>query len=165
MRLVLHAGGRPLRPDRLLPGGDLRLQPRPPRHPLPHRLVAAEGRHSWPPGRWSASPIREPTPPTATPSCAKAMGSFAQHLSLRQHGVRRAGPCSPTGPRRAPCGATACRRPRFADEANIDECAAAVGMDPLEYRMQYIMPKDYRRRLLQQYQLFRLLPGLSGKGP
>ena len=31
----------------------------------------------------------------------------------------------------------------FADEANIDECAAAVGMDPLEYRMKFIMPKDY----------------------
>ena len=31
----------------------------------------------------------------------------------------------------------------FADEANIDECAAAVGMEPLEYRMKYIMPKDY----------------------
>ena len=31
----------------------------------------------------------------------------------------------------------------FADEANIDECAAAVGMDPLEYRMKFIMPKDF----------------------
>ena len=31
----------------------------------------------------------------------------------------------------------------FADEANIDECAAAVGMDPLEYRMKFIMPQGY----------------------
>ena len=31
----------------------------------------------------------------------------------------------------------------FADEANIDECAAAVGMEPLEYRMKFIMPKDF----------------------
>lgn len=31
----------------------------------------------------------------------------------------------------------------FADDANIDECAKAVGMDPLEYRMKYIMPKGF----------------------
>ena len=31
----------------------------------------------------------------------------------------------------------------FADEANIDECAAAVGMDPLAYRMKFIMPQGY----------------------
>lgn len=31
----------------------------------------------------------------------------------------------------------------FADDANIDECAKAVGMDPLEYRMNYIMPKGF----------------------
>ena len=31
----------------------------------------------------------------------------------------------------------------FANDANIDDCARAVGMDPLEYRMKYIMPKGY----------------------
>ena len=31
----------------------------------------------------------------------------------------------------------------FADDANIDECAKAVGMGPLEYRMKYIMPKGF----------------------
>ena len=31
----------------------------------------------------------------------------------------------------------------FADDANIDECAKAVGMEPLEYRMKYIMPKGF----------------------
>ncbi len=31
----------------------------------------------------------------------------------------------------------------FADDANIDDCARAVGMDPLEYRMRYIMPKGF----------------------
>ena len=31
----------------------------------------------------------------------------------------------------------------FANDANIDDCARAVGMDPLEYRMQYIMPKGF----------------------
>ena len=31
----------------------------------------------------------------------------------------------------------------FADDANIDECARAVHMDPLEYRMKYIMPKGF----------------------
>jgi len=45
LRLLLHAGGRPLREDRLLARGDLRLQPRPPRHPQPHHLLAPPGRH------------------------------------------------------------------------------------------------------------------------
>ena len=31
----------------------------------------------------------------------------------------------------------------FADEANIDDCAKAIGMDPLEYRNKFIMPKGY----------------------
>ena len=31
----------------------------------------------------------------------------------------------------------------FADDANIDECAKAVGIEPLEYRMKYIMPKGF----------------------
>ena len=73
---------------------------------------------------------------------AKAMGSFAQHY---------------------PCGHMECdswtvytNRPAagamrgygmpqasFADEANIDDCAAALGMDPLAFRRQCIMPKGY----------------------
>jgi xanthine dehydrogenase molybdenum-binding subunit len=32
----------------------------------------------------------------------------------------------------------------FADESNIDECARAVGMDPLEFRRKNIMPDGYR---------------------
>ncbi|MBQ6703801.1 MAG: xanthine dehydrogenase molybdenum-binding subunit XdhA [Clostridia bacterium] len=31
----------------------------------------------------------------------------------------------------------------FADDANIDDCARAIGMDPLEYRNRYIMPKGF----------------------
>ena len=31
----------------------------------------------------------------------------------------------------------------FADDANIEECALAVGMNPLEYRNKFIMPKGY----------------------
>ena len=31
----------------------------------------------------------------------------------------------------------------FADDANIDECAKAVGIEPLEYRMKCIMPKGF----------------------
>ena len=31
----------------------------------------------------------------------------------------------------------------FADESNVDECARAVGMDPLAFRMQNIMPQGY----------------------
>ena len=73
---------------------------------------------------------------------AKAMGSFAQHY---------------------PCDAMECdswtvytNRPAagamrgygmpqasFADESNIDDCAAALGMDPWEFRRKNIMPKDY----------------------
>lgn len=31
----------------------------------------------------------------------------------------------------------------FADESNVDDCAKAVGMDPLAFRMQNIMPQGY----------------------
>ena len=31
----------------------------------------------------------------------------------------------------------------FADDANIEECALAVGMNPLEYRNKFIMPKGF----------------------
>ncbi len=31
----------------------------------------------------------------------------------------------------------------FADDANIDECARAVGMDPVDYRIKVIMPKGF----------------------
>ena len=31
----------------------------------------------------------------------------------------------------------------FADESNVDECAKAVGMDPLAFRMQNLMPKGF----------------------
>ena len=97
---------------------------------------------SWPPGRWSASPIREPMPPTATPSCAKAMGSFAQiypcdHMECDGWTVFTNRPAA--GAMRG----YGMPQASFADEANIDECAAAVGMEPLEYRMKFIMPKDF----------------------
>ena len=32
----------------------------------------------------------------------------------------------------------------FANEANIDDCAKAIGMDPIEYRMKFIMPKGFK---------------------
>ena len=31
----------------------------------------------------------------------------------------------------------------FADEANVEDCAKAVGMDPLAFRMQNVMPQGY----------------------
>ena len=74
--------------------------------------------------------------------CAKAMGSFAQIY-----------PCAnmecdgwTVFTNRPAAGAMrgyGMPQASFADEANIDECAAAVGMDPLEYRMKFIMPKNY----------------------
>ena len=73
---------------------------------------------------------------------AKAMGSFAQHY-----------PCpdwesdSYTAYTNRPA-AGAMRgygmpQASFADESNIDDCAKAVGMDPIEFRMKNIMPKGY----------------------
>ena len=44
VRVVLHTGGRALRPYGLCPGGDVCQQPCPSCYPLPHYLVAAEGR-------------------------------------------------------------------------------------------------------------------------
>ncbi len=74
---------------------------------------------------------------------AKAMGSFAQHYpcpdwesdsytvftnrpaagAMRGYGMPQAS---------------------FADESNIDDCAKVLGMDPVDFRMKVIMPKDYK---------------------
>ena len=74
--------------------------------------------------------------------CAKALGSFAQiypcdHMECDGWTVFTNRPAA--GAMRG----YGMPQASFADEANIDECAAAVGMDPLEYRMKFIMPKDY----------------------
>ena len=74
--------------------------------------------------------------------CAKALGSFAQiypcdHMECDGWTVFTNRPAA--GAMRG----YGMPQASFADEANIDECAAAVGMDPLEYRMKFIMPKNY----------------------
>ena len=69
--------------------------------------------------------------------CAKALGSFAQiypcdHMECDGWTVFTNRPAA--GAMRG----YGMPQASFADEANIDECAAAVGMDPLEYRMKFI---------------------------
>jgi xanthine dehydrogenase molybdenum-binding subunit len=73
---------------------------------------------------------------------AKGMGSFAQHY-----------PCShmecdsyTVYTNRPAAGAMrgyGMPQASFADEANIDDCAAALGMDPLEFRRKNIMPQGF----------------------
>ena len=45
LRLALHPGGGPAGASGVQPGGDLCLQPGPPRHPHPHHLLCPAGRH------------------------------------------------------------------------------------------------------------------------
>ena len=75
---------------------------------------------SWPPGRWSASPIRGLRLPRPL-HLRQGYGLLRPDLSLRQHGVRRLDRVYQPA-LAAPCGATACPRPSLPDEANIDEC-------------------------------------------
>ena len=73
---------------------------------------------------------------------AKAMGSFPQHY-----------PCDnmecdswTVFTNRPAAGAMrgyGMPQASFADESNIEDCARALGMDPYEFRMKTIMPKDF----------------------
>ena len=74
--------------------------------------------------------------------CAKAMGSFPQIYPCDNF----EGDAWTVYTNRPAAGAMrgyGMPQASFADDANIDECAKAVGMDPLEYRMKYIMPKGF----------------------
>ena len=73
---------------------------------------------------------------------AKAMGSFPQHYPCDNMECD-AWTVFTNRPAAGAMRGYGMPQASFADEANIDECAAAVGMDPLEYRMKFIMPKDY----------------------
>ena len=79
------------------------------RHAMRFHIVSGRTA-SWSPGRWSASPIREPTPPTVTPSAPRLWVPSPRSTPATTWNVT-AGPCLPTGPRRAPCVATVCPRP------------------------------------------------------
>ena len=74
--------------------------------------------------------------------CAKALGSFAQiypcdHMECDGWTVFTNRPAA--GAMRG----YGMPQASFADESNVDDCARAVGMDPLAFRMQNIMPQGY----------------------
>ncbi len=73
---------------------------------------------------------------------AKAMGSFPQHYPCDNF----EGDAWTVFTNRPAAGAMrgyGMPQASFADEANVDECAKAVGMDPLDFRMKNIMPKGF----------------------
>ena len=73
---------------------------------------------------------------------AKALGSFNQHYPCPNF----EGDAYTVFTNRPAAGAMrgyGMPQASFADEANVDECAKAVGMDPLAFRMQNIMPQGY----------------------
>ena len=87
LRLLHHPGGRPAGAHRLLPRGDVRVQPRAPRHPIPHRVVAPEGRHVCRPQGGvllQSGRLCLPRPLHR----GQGHGLLPPALPLRQHGVR-----------------------------------------------------------------------------
>ena len=73
---------------------------------------------------------------------AKAMGSFPQHYPCDHMECD----CWTVFTNRPTAGAMrgyGMPQASFADEANIEDCARALGMDPYEFRMKTIMPKDF----------------------
>ena len=62
--------------------------------------------------RWSASPIRVPTPRTDTSSSPRRWARLPSTIPVTTWSATR-GRCSPTAPPRAPCADTACRRRRL----------------------------------------------------
>ena len=74
--------------------------------------------------------------------CAKAMGSFPQIYPC-EHFEGDAYTVYTNRPAAGAMRGYGMPQASFADDANIDDCAKAVGMDPVEYRMKVIMPKGY----------------------
>ena len=73
---------------------------------------------------------------------AKAMGSFPQHYPCDNMECD-AWTVFTNRPAAGAMRGYGMPQASFADEANVDECAKAVGMDPLAFRMQNIMPQGY----------------------
>ncbi len=74
--------------------------------------------------------------------CAKALGSFGQHYPC-EHMECDGYTVYTNRPAAGAMRGYGMPQASFADEANIDDCAAAVGMDPMEFRDRNIMPKGY----------------------
>ena len=73
---------------------------------------------------------------------AKAMGSFAQHYPCDNMECD-AWTVFTNRPAAGAMRGYGMPQASFADESNVDECAKAVGMDPLAFRMQNLMPKGF----------------------
>ena len=73
---------------------------------------------------------------------AKAMGSFPQHYPCDNMECD-AWTVFTNRPAAGAMRGYGMPQASFADESNVDDCAKAVGMDPLAFRMQNIMPQGY----------------------
>ena len=73
---------------------------------------------------------------------AKAMGSFSQHYPCDNMECD-AWTVFTNRPAAGAMRGYGMPQASFADESNVDECAKAVGMDPLAFRMQNLMPKGF----------------------
>ena len=73
---------------------------------------------------------------------AKAMGSFPQHYPCDNMECD-AWTVFTNRPAAGAMRGYGMPQASFADEANVEDCAKAVGMDPLAFRMQNIMPQGY----------------------
>ncbi len=73
---------------------------------------------------------------------AKAMGSFPQHYPCDNMECD-AWTVFTNRPAAGAMRGYGMPQASFADEANIDDCAAALGMDPYEFRRKNIMPKGF----------------------
>ena len=74
--------------------------------------------------------------------CAKAMGSFAQHYPCA-HMECDAYTVFTNRPTAGAMRGYGMPQASFADESNIEDCAEAVGMDPMEFRNKNIMPQGF----------------------
>ena len=73
---------------------------------------------------------------------AKGMGSFAQHYPC-DNMESDAWTVFTNRPAAGAMRGYGMPQASFADEANVDDCAKALGMDPLAFRMQNIMPQGF----------------------
>jgi xanthine dehydrogenase molybdenum-binding subunit len=73
---------------------------------------------------------------------AKAMGSFNQHYPC-PHVELDAYTVYTNRPAAGAMRGYGMPQASFADESNVEDCARALGMDPLAFRMKNIMPKGY----------------------
>ena len=73
---------------------------------------------------------------------AKCMGSFGQHYPC-DHLELDSWTVFTNRPAAGAMRGYGMPQASFADESNIEDCAAALGMDPYKFRMMNVMPKDF----------------------